>query len=353
MIAMAPSSGAGNHRLADGGIESMFLDGDQEAAVGLDLKSLNNCTFRGLAFHGITQWAIKTGVITTLAAPRDLQHCTFDDLWIDAGNQTETEAGGVILDGDATANTSFNCFVNLTFPIFDGIAIDAKNCDNNSFITTHIQHGGTTGQALILRGSGSSAALTARNNFFFDFEPHTAAVTSEAGAHPAVDNVIYGYSLGNGAALPTVAAGSRLFFQTERFSSQYGSKGFTIVNDLADAATELAAQVSGGDGLRIKNAAENHLILKNASVGWSVALVTATGNFRIAPVVGNPNGFELASDVIRNGLKILGARQTGWTAATGNATRSTFATGSVTTEQLAERVKALLDDLISHGIIGA
>lgn len=50
--------------------------------------------------------------------------------------------------------------------------------------------------------------------------------------------------------------------------------------------------------------------------------------------------------------QVVGARRTGWTAATGTATRTTFATGSVTLPQLAERVKALLDDLIAHGLVG-
>lgn len=51
--------------------------------------------------------------------------------------------------------------------------------------------------------------------------------------------------------------------------------------------------------------------------------------------------------------QVVGARRTGWAAATGTATRTTFATGTVTLPQLAERVKALLDDLIAHGLIGA
>lgn len=50
--------------------------------------------------------------------------------------------------------------------------------------------------------------------------------------------------------------------------------------------------------------------------------------------------------------KVVGNRVTGWAAATGTATRTTFATGTVTTAQLAERVKALIDDLITHGLIG-
>jgi len=45
-------------------------------------------------------------------------------------------------------------------------------------------------------------------------------------------------------------------------------------------------------------------------------------------------------------------RKGGWTAATGTASRATFATGSVTLEQLAQRVKALVDDL-NGGVIGS
>jgi hypothetical protein len=57
-----------------------------------------------------------------------------------------------------------------------------------------------------------------------------------------------------------------------------------------------------------------------------------------------------------NSLQVVGARKTGWALATGTATRTTFATGSVTLPQLAEHVKALIDDLHStagHGLLGA
>jgi hypothetical protein len=47
------------------------------------------------------------------------------------------------------------------------------------------------------------------------------------------------------------------------------------------------------------------------------------------------------------------APRPGWTAATGTATRTTFDTATVTTSQLAERVKALIDDLIASETIGA
>jgi hypothetical protein len=53
------------------------------------------------------------------------------------------------------------------------------------------------------------------------------------------------------------------------------------------------------------------------------------------------------------GVQIIGARQAGWGAPTGTATRTTFATSTVTLEQLAQRVKAIVDDLTTHGLIGA
>ncbi len=54
-----------------------------------------------------------------------------------------------------------------------------------------------------------------------------------------------------------------------------------------------------------------------------------------------------------NNTQVVTARQTGWGAPTGTATRTTFVTSTVTLPQLAERVKALIDDLTTHGLIGA
>ena len=59
-----------------------------------------------------------------------------------------------------------------------------------------------------------------------------------------------------------------------------------------------------------------------------------------------------------DGKVILRKRVTGWATATGTATRTTFNTATVTTEQLAQRLKALIDDLHSatgsaHGLLEA
>jgi hypothetical protein len=53
------------------------------------------------------------------------------------------------------------------------------------------------------------------------------------------------------------------------------------------------------------------------------------------------------------GDRVMGPRKTGWSAATGTATRTSFATTTVTLPQLAERVKAIIDDFLGHGSLGA
>ncbi len=52
------------------------------------------------------------------------------------------------------------------------------------------------------------------------------------------------------------------------------------------------------------------------------------------------------------GVQVVGNRATGWGAPTGTANRAAFDTGAISINQLAQRVKALIDDLRGHGLIG-
>ena len=53
------------------------------------------------------------------------------------------------------------------------------------------------------------------------------------------------------------------------------------------------------------------------------------------------------------GVAVVGGRATGWGAPTGIANRAAFDTGAVSINQLAQRLKALIDDLRGHGLIGS
>lgn len=65
--------------------------------------------------------------------------------------------------------------------------------------------------------------------------------------------------------------------------------------------------------------------------------------------------WNFIAPIYRSGTQVVNTRVTGYTnAMTGTADRATaYATGTITLIQLAERVKALEDDLIAHGLIGA
>lgn len=89
--------------------------------------------------------------------------------------------------------------------------------------------------------------------------------------------------------------------------------------------------------------------------GSIVEFWTTASPSSVAPTLSatfSPTGLNLVAGRTYqiNGVTVAGPRKTGWATATGTATRTTFATGSVTLPQLAERVKALIDDLYNAQI---
>ena len=85
----------------------------------------------------------------------------------------------------------------------------------------------------------------------------------------------------------------------------------------------------------------------SGTAGLGVGLpATGLGNI-------DASGRVTASSFSVGNNQVVSDRKTGWTTPTGTATRTTFATSTVTLPQLAERVKALIDDLTTHGLIGA
>jgi hypothetical protein len=122
---------------------------------------------------------------------------------------------------------------------------------------------------------------------------------------------------------------------------------------LDNGATKGRLLYAGGNGAGSKyfgfiNTAGDYLGFFSDSSRFLTAAAAAIATF-------DSGGLDLASGKTLevNGTQVVTSRRTGWAAATGTATRTTFATTTVTTEQLAQRVKALIDDLITHGLIGA
>ena len=88
------------------------------------------------------------------------------------------------------------------------------------------------------------------------------------------------------------------------------------------------------------------------------AVVTVNGASTNGNLILTPKGAGVVSTGVNgyaiSGTKVVGARDTGWTAMTGTSNESTvYDTATVTLAQLAGRVMALQAALTTHGLIGA
>lgn len=138
-----------------------------------------------------------------------------------------------------------------------------------------------------------------------------------------------------------------LVFETDTGLAKLGD-GTTDWNTLPYLLGTAAAKDIGTSGASVP--------LLNGTNSWS-----AQQSFAVSPTAA---GYQVA------GTAVVGARRTGWTAATGTAQRSGFAAYSSPTisnpptqaevqaiadavQDLARTLKALMDDLIAHGLIGS
>lgn len=118
----------------------------------------------------------------------------------------------------------------------------------------------------------------------------------------------------------------------DAFDSHFMSFGLRMIN--AQFTSNRAIQMA--DGHRIY---------------WGASLGTGSGKW-IEGLAGNLlNCQNLA--IAMNGTKVVGVRRVGWTQSSGTASRAGFQTSTATTTQVAEALKALIDDLLAHGLIGA
>jgi hypothetical protein len=151
--------------------------------------------------------------------------------------------------------------------------------------------------------------------------------------------------LANGSASTDSLAYGQVFPQTQMGAGTAAAPSYSFS---VDPTTGIYA-----DGPNVLNVAAGGVLVSSfSSTGWTVFYSgrTATYDGTTFDVTGILN---VSTSVKVNGVQMLSGRSTGYTAMTGVANRATaYDTSTITLPQLAQRVKALLDDLTTNGIIG-
>lgn len=116
------------------------------------------------------------------------------------------------------------------------------------------------------------------------------------------------------------------------FKSQSGARSAALTIDGA-GQIEMFDVVAGQTASRVLRVANGSLAVLNAAKSGTVLSIDDSGNISI------------------NGVKVVGSRETGWTAGTGTPNKGAFAADTATAAQAAQRVLALEQALRAHGLI--
>ena len=145
-------------------------------------------------------------------------------------------------------------------------------------------------------------------------------------------------------AAQTAALAAKADLAGAAFTGPVSASELSLGNDLAIS--------HGGTGASSASAARSNLGLGSMATQASSAVAITGGLATGLASLGVTGNADVGGAYRVDGVKVVGNRVPGWAAATGAPSRATFDTATVTVSQLAQRLKALIDDLTTHGLIG-
>jgi hypothetical protein len=296
---------------------------------------------------------------------------------VDIAGVTEIDAALVDSDGiavyDASATAIKKSLLSRVWTYISGKITGAIS----GVLTSNL----TASRAVVSDGSGKVSASSVTSTELGYLSGVTSALQTQMNAKapsasPTLSQVtVSGSAHDTSSITQTRTSGpyswSSIITYDGRYLLRYG--GVTVADGDFFSLSRFGRLWVGGSGtlgekyLELTYLAENNyatISAYSASAGWLPLALQSWGSaVLIGTTTDDASGARLqVSGTVNlasgnaykiNNVQLVNARKTGWAAASGTASRATFATSTVTTEQLAQRVKALIDDLISHGLIGS
>lgn len=286
---------------------------------------------------------------------------------IPAGNQARLDAANIFTAVQSVyANNSSTTPIlkveqddtgdaSMTFLLTAGTQWTAgiDNSDSDKFKISNASALGTSDKFVITTAGNIGLGITA---------PAVSGVVQQTTAIQAYGQLVVKQG-GNGDGDGCLALGPFGYFTGNNWDGDI-LFATNLVTDSVGSATNYRTPVTHGSlgysGVNCRGPLISFFTETGATTGGGSVTPTPRMRIAVGVYIGNPTSGDMGAGTLnldnalyRDGTQVVGTRVTGWGAPTGTPTRSTFATGSVTLPQLAERVKALIDDLTTHGLIGA
>jgi hypothetical protein len=249
-----------------GGIDGIFIDGQENALVGLEIQTWFYGEFRNILVgwvrtYGYKFWTLTNGLTTGTS---NTSHNNFSNLSYCETNTNYDPTGMIIGSGKTGTNTCLNTFRDTFISMDgDGTGLELENCDFNVFIHTLVgPRGGGVGvnADVILHADDTGVLLSGHTacheNIFIGLEA-TGTFTAKAtvaGSTSSYNNQVFGYMVANGTASPVIESGADLqFWETE--GMQFRDRLRIVKNDDTSGAgphiflERTSAAAADGDNL--------------------------------------------------------------------------------------------------------
>lgn len=223
-------------------IRNLTIDGNNLATQGIRYEAALQPVTSNVAIRDCVTDAVWLGG-TSLSGYSGLNYTygpSFQNIWV---SQRSNSGNGFTFDGSSTTTSTLGVFANLQIAYQHGVAINLKRGDHHRFLGLNTSRAASASGNCIELGAVLIGEPSCNNNTFYGLYTASSVVSrgTPTNTQPATSNLMVGYSLADTATLPTVEAGSTLFWITD--TGVTNLKSFTSSTLGVFSATPVAKQV--------------------------------------------------------------------------------------------------------------